>query len=261
MMLPYWGTVGLCQILAYAVLDVDFFSGSKSSNLQELLVLTTFSMVGTVLFIKTWNDFVDRERKWSFSIDWLGIKLGVLVPAVILGLGLSILAAADILEIVKVKMQFGNLLTSGLLFLAVAVTEEVLMRYYVLRNLMISFHPVVALTTSSLLFASLHFANPSFSLFAFFNLFLAGVFLGLPYLYNQNLSFPIIGHFVWNFVQGPLLGFEVSGRDISGVLQLDMSSENYWNGGSFGFEGSIICSTLLILGILIVRKAYNSKLQ
>ena len=51
-----------------------------------------------------------------------------------------------------------------------------------------------------------------------------------------------------------MLGYEVSGNNfISSMLTLHLPEDNVLNGGAFGFEGSLICTVLMIvLTILIV---------
>jgi membrane protease YdiL (CAAX protease family) len=46
------------------------------------------------------------------------------------------------------------------------------------------------------------------------NIFLAGIFLGAYYINRRNLWFPIGLHFAWNFCQGSVFGFEVSGEKV-----------------------------------------------
>jgi len=75
---------------------------------------------------------------------------------------------------------------------------------------MYSFGKPIALVVSAILFSIMHGQNPAFDYLAFINLFLAGVMLGLPYIFNKNLWFPIALHFSWNFFQS-LFGFKVSG--------------------------------------------------
>lgn len=89
-------------------------------------------------------------------------------------------------------------------------------------------------------------------------MFLAGVVLGLSYIYTKNLWFPIALHLSWNLFQA-LLGFKVSGQDTYSIIEFEINEGNLLNGGAFGFEGSylsIIAQTLTIVGIGIY---YNRK--
>ncbi len=77
------------------------------------------------------------------------------------------------------------------------------------------------------------------------NLLLAGMLLGASYLYTKNLCFPISLHLFWNWIQGPILGYDVSGsHSESSMLTLHLPENNVLNGGAFGFEGSLIAQYL-----------------
>lgn len=101
----------------------------------------------------------------------------------------------------------------------------------------------------------MHIFNPNFSLIAFLNILLAGILIGSTYIYTRNLWFAIALHLFWNWLQGPILGFEVSGGRLGGtLLSLELSEENIINGGTFGFEGSILCTALMIIAIVITLR-------
>ena len=107
-----------------------------------------------------------------------------------------------------------------------------------------------ALFLSSLLFAVMHFFNPDFSWLAFLNILLAGLLLGIPFVYTRNLSFPIGFHWFWNWIQGPVLGYRVSGNESGeSLFSLSFSESGWLHGGSFGFEGSLLCTILLALAV------------
>ena len=75
----------------------------------------------------------------------------------------------------------------------------------------------------------------------------------LPYLYTRNLWFPISLHFFWNWIQGPVLGYEVSGnRFCETLFSLRLPANNLINGGAFGFEGSLVCTVLATLFTLFI---------
>ena len=91
------------------------------------------------------------------------------------------------------------------------------------------------------------------------NLLLAGILLGSAYIYTRNLWFAIALHWFWNWLQGPVLGFEVSGNAFGeSLLTLDTSAGSaLLNGGPFGFEGSLICTVLMLAAIWLIIRYYN----
>ena len=147
------------------------------------------------------------------------------------------------------------------IFIFVAISEELFLRGYVLNNLLVSFNKYIALLISSLLFSLMHGANPNFSLIPFIGLFIAGLFFGLSYIFTRSLWFPIALHFSWNFFQGTIFGFNVSGKDTYSLLATKNNSLNVWNGGDFGFEGSILSIILQIIAIGIVFIIFKNRLK
>ena len=83
--------------------------------------------------------------------------------------------------------------------------------------------------------------------------------LGINYIYTKNLWFGILLHFSWNFFQGPLLGFEVSGLPLQSLLQHDIQGSELLTGGKFGFEGSLVATVLLTMAIVILAWVYEKK--
>lgn len=176
------------------------------------------------------------------------------------GFGLSLLSGA--VEVAGVLFSPASLLTSLFFFFSVAVAEEVMVRGFVLEGMLdVGIPKFVALFASAILFSLMHLFNPGFAFVPFLNIVLAGLFLGASYIYTRNLCFPIALHWFWNWIQGPVLGYKVSGNVFceESLLILRLPEENLVNGGAFGFEGSILCSLLLVIGTVLVLKHCSKK--
>ncbi|MBL0211103.1 MAG: CPBP family intramembrane metalloprotease [Holophagaceae bacterium] len=152
--------------------------------------------------------------------------------------------------------HFGELAAGAWLYLAVAVNEELLFRGYLFQRLMKGTGTWIALPLMGLWFAYAHWDNPgmggSVRLWAMLNIFLAGLLLGLAYLKTQRLALPMGIHLGWNWAQGSLLGFGVSGTmDTHGWVTPVFEGRPEWlTGGSFGLEASLPCALLCSLAIL-----------
>ena len=184
-----------------------------------------------------------------------GISLAIVLYAV--GFGVSLLAGA--IEIAGVVFNPSSLLISFVFFLLVAITEEFALRGFVLeRMLQGGVNKFWALFLSATLFSLVHIANPNFDFLSFINILLAGILLGSSYIYTRNLCFPIALHCFWNLIQGPVLGYEVSGNKFcDGLLTLYLPEANLINGGAFGFEGSILCTVLMVAGTAVILKMFR----
>lgn len=184
-----------------------------------------------------------------------GISLAIVLYAV--GFGVSLLAGA--IEIAGIVFNPSSLLISFVFFLLVAITEEFALRGFVLeRMLQGGVNKFWALFLSATLFSLVHIANPNFDFLSFINILLAGILLGSSYIYTRNLCFPIALHWFWNWIQGPVLGYEVSGNKFcDGLLTLYLPEANLINGGAFGFEGSILCTVLMVAGTAVILKMFR----
>ncbi|MFB6305754.1 MAG: CPBP family intramembrane glutamate endopeptidase, partial [Flavobacteriales bacterium] len=89
-----------------------------------------------------------------------------------------------------------------------------------------------------------------------------GMLLGVYYIHKRDLWFPIMLHLTWNFFQGPVFGFKVSG--IAGdksMLNQQLNGPIWLTGGEFGFEGSLLLTILLIIAIIIIHYSYKDNVE
>ena len=119
----------------------------------------------------------------------------------------------------------------------------------------------LALLISAVLFALIHGLNPNLSFLSMLNLIIAGLALGISYIYTKNLWFPIFLHVSWNYFQGPIFGFEVSGMDAASIIKQNVTGNDIITGGDFGFEGSILLTGLLFIMIYLTDFIYKRKNQ
>jgi len=108
------------------------------------------------------------------------------------------------------------------------------------------------------LFALLHWGNPgmhgSTRAWATLTIGLSAILLGLCYLRTRSLALPIGLHLGWNWAQGSLLGFGVSGTtDTRGLWTPVFRDRPEWlTGGAFGLEASLPCALVCGLAIWVV---------
>lgn len=253
-------TMFLCVplFLIQKALGMEMQEGSLPSLFLERLLMLVGYLSAAVLVL--------RWRNLPLSLLGMSLRgrgkdllagLGVAVLLYAVGFGTSLLMGT--VEIASVQWIPRDLLGTLLFFLLVAVTEEVMLRGFVLgRMLSAGMNRFVALFLSSALFSAMHLFNPNFALLPFVNILLAGCLLGASFLYTRNLCFPVVLHWFWNWLQGPVLGYEVSGMD-SGetLLTLRLTGSDLLTGGSFGFEGSLLCTVLLVVGTLAIVGYYE----
>lgn len=259
---PYLLLVGSFQYLGMYLAGIDIYEEGLGKTSEEHLMTTFFTLLGTMVIIWVFMKWVDKLKFIDLGFhtknrgkDFL---VGTLVGAVIMGLGYFILLFLDEINFKEIIFSSSDIIIALLVFFMVSVGEEVLLRGYVLRNFMISFNKYIALIASSLLFSVMHGFNPNVDLFGLFNIFLAGILLGISYIHTKNLWFPIALHFSWNLFQ-TLFGFNVSGQDFYSLVEYNKVENNFLNGGAFGFEGSVLSAIAMIIVIVGIAYYYNKK--
>ena len=252
--------LGVFLFLIQKMSETEIPEGSLLLFIWERLLMLVSYLSAAVLVL--------RWRRLPLSLLGLSLKgrwkdllagFGVVLLLYVVGFGLSLLTGT--VEVAGVQLVPSALLGTLLLFLLVAVTEEVMLRGFVLgRMLAGGMNRFVALFLSSALFSAMHLFNPNFAFLPFVNILLAGCLLGASFLYTRNLCFPIVLHWFWNWLQGPVLGYEVSGTDCGQtLLTLRLKGSDLLTGGSFGFEGSLLCTVLLVVGTLAIVGYYERR--
>ena len=257
--------VGLSSVLGErGIIDFDFDEYLEIEHLKDFLVADTiiqyFDLIGVLLLLWILMRFVDKEPfiKLGFSLKGkindiiLGMTLGLLLMAV----GYTILILLGEIKFVGFNYDLKNIILLFLLFIAVSIAEETYVRGYVLKNLLKSFNPIISLIISSAIFSLLHFFNPNVNYIALTELFIAGILLGISYVYTKNLWFPIALHLSWNFFQ-VMFGFNVSGMDTYSLIEFEIIENNNINGGDFGFEGSYLSILFSLIMMYFLWKYYK----
>lgn len=228
---------------------------------------------GTAVAISVWiaGRFIDRRkfRSFGFSLSrswWtdlaFGLGLGTLLMAVIFLVEWTV----GWIEIQGIQLNLVNgqsLLTTVLipllLFIVIGFYEELFNRGYLIKNISESltgsiFSPRYAVLTAfminAVVFALLHLSNPNSSIRTALNISLAGLFLGSAYLFTGELAIPIGLHISWNFFQGVVFGFPVSGAAFSSLslFKITQLGPDLWTGGQFGPEGGLLGTLVMLLG-------------
>lgn len=136
------------------------------------------------------------------------------------------------------------------LFFGVGVAEEIMFRGVLFRWIDEKWGFPIALAVSALLFGIMHLGQPNATWWSSAAIAIeAGLLLGAAYKWSGTLWLPIGIHWAWNFCQGNVFGFPVSGSDAGvSLIQSAVEGPELLTGGLFGAEASIIS---VILGLLL----------
>ena len=223
-------------------------------------IIQYFDLIGIFVLLWILMKFVDKEPFINLGFNIKGkmndIILGMALGLLLMAVGYSTLIFLGEIKFVSFNYDLKSIILLFLLFIGVSVVEETYVRGYVLKNLLKSFNPVISLIISSAIFALLHFFNPNVNYIALTELFIAGILLGISYVYTKNLWFPIALHLSWNFFQ-VMFGFNVSGMDTYSLIEFEILENNNINGGDFGFEGSYLSILFSLIMIYFLWRYYK----
>ena len=276
---------GLAFIVVTLIILFAFLTGMITANMDQLksnptqflanmlqgsqlwaMVLLEFAV--SLITVSIFRIFIDRRSLASLGLSFSGhgqeSVTGFFVGPALLGLLSILLMVTGHLQWVDITPDANAMMISLGMVMLIAFSEELVFRGYVLSNLLESFTSApggkwIALLLSALCFAIFHFTGPGINPLAFANLFLAGILLGINYIYTRNLWFSICLHLSWNFFQGPLLGSHVSGLSMPTLLQTEMKGDWLITGGDFGLEGSVLNTGLSLITILVLALAFERK--
>lgn len=217
-----------------------------------------------ILLIYLFYHFVDKKNFLTLGLSiknhCLDFFNGGVIALVALLIGTTVLYSFHQIHIEVVSLRPLFLLSSLISIFLIALLEEVYFRGYLINILLQRHDRLISLIISSIIFASLHIFNNNSSITSIINTFFAGLILGLLYIKTNNLWYAVGFHFIWNLIQS-FLGFNVSGINMPSLFKMSYVSKNIINGGNYGFEGSIICTLILITINIFLLTNYKKQYQ
>lgn len=248
-----------------AILEAkNFLVNTELGLLLSKIIETIVVFITIFILLKGFDNKSIRNIGFNSIKDNLrglvfGMVLGVVSMAIIFFI--LLISKNIILSNSLVKPNFTKDILIGIpLFILVAISEEIMCRGYILNTINQLRKPWLAAILSSAIFAALHLGNPNVKVVGVLNIFLVGVLFAYMYIRTGSLWMPIGYHFTWNYFQGNIFGFPVSGLIQSeGLYVIKKVEENIFTGGSFGPEAGILSTLVIIAGIAVVWIATDSK--
>lgn len=189
----------------------------------------------------------------------LDILFGILLSAVMVATLFFLEWAGGWLEVESFAWSVERwpdiLATLGIMLLVFGIaswSEELLARGYWLQNLSEGLNLFLGVLISSILFSIAHTYNANVSWHAYLGLFLSGLFFAFCYVRTRQLWLPIGVHLGWNFFEGNVFGFPVSGSYYYQLIRQSSGGPELITGGAFGPEGGLILLPSLLVGTFIV---------
>lgn len=177
----------------------------------------------------------------SGTVRDIGVGLGVTTAAMI-GI-LLVLSALGAIYVTRAPFEPTKILTFGLFLILQSVIDETMMRGMLISGLamIIGGRRSAAMLVGALLFGLTHSFFAGASSLSIISNSLGGIMYGLAFVLTGRIWLGVGLHFAWNFVQGPILGFILSGHFVHGALLYNDDLGPEWlTGGVYGPEGGIV---------------------
>lgn len=229
---------------------------------QVIFLVLSFGPIFLILWL--WLYFFEKRPLSSVGMEgWQALwkyGRGAIVGLVMFAAAVGISATFGYIDFENGDpQQQGLAALAGVIFVFLGwavqgAAEEVITRGWLLPVIGARYNPLLGIIISSLVFMIFHTLNPNLSLIALLNLFLFGLFAALYALYEGGLWGVFSIHAGWNWAQGNLFGFEVSGQAAPGGTLLNFMEvgPDAITGGPFGPEGGLTVTIVLVVSCVLV---------
>jgi hypothetical protein len=264
-----WRILG--QFLLLAILAIVFgwliYPRLSLENLPDGINLSHFIIQALIVTLSVFlsRRYLDRRTFISLGLRWnrqtvLDLLFGFWLAGFLMGLIYNLEWIAGWLKFEGFAWQqlpwYSVLFQSLLGLLSVGITvswfEELSDRGYLLQNLKDGLNLPWALFLSSGIFAARHLANPSASWMSTLGIFLAGIFLAYGWVRTRQLWIPLGLHAGWNFFEGIVFGFPISGIDGFHLINQTVSGPEWITGGDFGPEAGFVMILASVIGMILI---------
>lgn len=261
--------IGNCLIIpliVYIILGgaptLDLNNPNISKEILLPLQLIETLMITSSIYLA--RRFLDKRSFGSLGVDLnpqalMDVMAGISIAFAIMGL---IYAVESSLGWVKFEgfaweadsafMATSSTLIFGLIFILTGWSEELISRGYHLQNLTDGMGKFWGVMISSAIFGLAHITNPNATWIAALDIFLAGLFFAYAFLRTGALWLGIGLHIGWNFFEGVIFGFPVSGLDTYHLIWHQVQGPEIWTGGAFGPEAGLIVLPALAIGTVLI---------
>jgi uncharacterized protein len=236
----------LCYAALLQIARLTLGDGAVVLHLAGLAAVIIATLLTALLF--------DRKRWYELTIG-RGVVSRAVTTGSVTAIGVVVAAHLLILALSPSRLEWMGAIGWRdllLLFVAVALHEELLYRGYFFGKLAEA-NQTFAVVATSLVFVAMHLGNPAIDAVAVTNLFLGGVTLGVLVLLTQSIWAAVAFHYLWNVMSGLVLGHRVSGYAPETALHhFSPAGADVVTGGNFGIEASILTTFLLSATVVVL---------
>lgn len=244
----------LLLILIQSMFQAVFYMMSTDPVIRLLLFFTSFIIVPFIIYF-----YVTKiEHR---NLRSIGFSEGDAISSTVKGLliGFTLFTTVLVIGLILGQFKYNGFDLSSCVYLipffvAIGIQsfgEEMYTRGWTITYFSKRHDIITTILVSCIAFVAPHLLNNGIDLLSVINISLFGLLFAIMFLRFDNLWICGGLHTAWNFTQGILYGFNVSGISTPSLLKFSQVGQNVINGGIFGPESSLITSIITILAILI----------
>jgi uncharacterized protein len=233
-----------------------------------LVVLLGAAILGVFRIWRYRRNGMGIRRALGLLLDRRGLLeagIGMVIAAFAVGLVFTLAYATVTIEVLAVGPPT-PLWNDLLSFVMVPFLEELIFRSALLGGLLVLMpnRAWAAILISAGIFGGLHLENSHATLLSAAGSVLGGIAYGIAFAATQRIWLPFGLHFAWNYVQGPVLGFALSGgKPLRGTwLQQQSIGRAWFTGGEYGPEGGmvgLVGRVIVLLGLFALFALWRER--
>jgi uncharacterized protein len=232
---------------------------NQNNTIINILSFATFSSCLITVILSQWAFGINFKIWQNVTLKFHQILFYCILPLIVIASCFSLLIYLGEIIDPALNHEFNFSISFSLFFFISAASEEIIFRQILFRMLIQDQKRIIwPILISSFLFAIVHIGN-GLNFISLLNLLIAGVFFCMILIQTKSILYPILFHFFWNFFQGMIFGFKVSGIPISSFVHFQILENNYFNGGSFGLEGSWL-TTVFFTALICIYGFFGGSL-
>ena len=264
----FFAIFALAQIIIQNIIHVRIIMILLSQLIIPVIALGTLWLGGRYLDHRKFKDYgFTISRRW-----WLDFTFGIILSFLLFCVVFLFEKAMSWIDLVDYFQNqregyFGTpffilFIVLLIFYIIVGFYEEILFRAYPITNLSEGLNKgnsiakkalIGAYILSAIIFGLIQSGISDVTILGVINNILLGLFFGLPYILSGELSMSIALHISWNFVQGLIFGFPISGvQNKISIIAIEQGGPQLWTGGAFGPEGGLLVSIVLLVGCVFI---------
>lgn len=246
-------------ILKDAVVEDGGISFEVDGTREWIFLLTNGAgtVGGLFAVLLVWR-LINKEKFTRMGLRWqatdliFGLVLGALSITIIF---IFLYATGQITLVNALSAPEFSMFTLlfFIMFIFVGLFEEIFFRGYIISTMASRNNERWFIyVASALIFSIVHGTNPNVTLLGLVNIALVGLLFAFMFDVTKSLWLPIGYHITWNFFQGNVFGFAVSGLPSDSIYSIEQQTEStLWTGGSFGLEGGLLATIVIAISFFI----------